>query len=141
MIDTPHYQRLRDLYQLGSISFVFPSAGHSRFEHGIGTGYLSQEFLKKIKKNQPELEITESIERSLVVASLCHNIGHGPYSYPFTDFIRERLNDKNWDPLTTSLMMLDDLIDKNSIDLSKDEIEMTKDILVGEQRFTADLTK
>jgi HD superfamily phosphohydrolase len=77
------------------------------------------------------------MEKSLVVAGLCHNIGHGPYSYPFTDSIRELLNDKTWDSDSTCMMILDDLIDSNSIDLSQQEINLIKDILTGEKKFTS----
>lgn len=41
VIDTPHYQRLRDLKQLGVVYWTFPGASHNRFEHGIGTAYLA----------------------------------------------------------------------------------------------------
>lgn len=37
VIDTVHFQRLRDLKQLGTASFVFTGACHTRFEHSIGT--------------------------------------------------------------------------------------------------------
>ncbi|KAF6001202.1 SAM domain and HD [Cyanidiococcus yangmingshanensis] len=41
VIDTPHYQRLRDLKQLGAVYWTFPGACHNRFEHSIGTAYLA----------------------------------------------------------------------------------------------------
>ena len=40
-IDTRQFQRLRYLKQLGTLSYIFHSANHTRFEHSIGVGYLS----------------------------------------------------------------------------------------------------
>lgn len=48
VIDTPEFQRLREIKQLGALYFVFPSAVHTRFEHCIGTAYLCQKYMDKL---------------------------------------------------------------------------------------------
>ena len=45
IIDTPEFQRLRQIRQLGCCYFVFPGASHFRFEHSIGVAYLSKKLI------------------------------------------------------------------------------------------------
>ena len=75
VIDTPHFQRLRDLKQLGTSYFVFPGACHNRFEHSIGVAHLAAQLIDHLTANQPELHISPK-ERFLVTLSgLCHDLG------------------------------------------------------------------
>lgn len=87
VIDTPQFQRLRYLKQLGSSYFVFPGATHNRFEHSIGTAWLANQLVTLLQSRQPYLNIDDRDIRCVTLAGLCHDLGHGPYRFVsrFTD--------------------------------------------------------
>ena len=89
--DTPEFQRLRDIRQLGACNYVFPTATHSRFEHSIGVAHLGKEFLNRLVINswgdkQP-LKVEENDYLMVELAGLCHDLGHGPFSHLFDSFV------------------------------------------------------
>ena len=77
VMDTPQFQRLRDISQLGGVYFVFPGAASKRFEHSIGVAHLAKSFVQQLRKIQPELQITDQDVQCIELAGLCHDIGHG----------------------------------------------------------------
>ena len=74
ILDTVEMQRLRRIRQLGFSYLVYPGANHTRFEHSLGTYHLMNVLLEK-------LGVAKEEEKELLVASLVHDIGHGPYSH------------------------------------------------------------
>lgn len=78
LIDTPEFQRLRRVHQLGVSFFTFQGAEGSRFTHSVGVMHVASRLLDMVSERTP----TVNQHRRLILASaLLHDIGHGPYSH------------------------------------------------------------
>ena len=82
-IDTPEFQPLDRIAQLGGCRFVYPSATHSRKEHSIGVAHLAGKLVRHLREVQPSLGIDDDDVRCVELAGLIHDIGHGPFSHMF----------------------------------------------------------
>lgn len=131
IINSPYFQRLRYLQQLGVCFLVFPNANNKRFEHSIGTYHLVEKLLDSLINNSDVKEINKSLLKvpfikkyitslysicidvdidigkelllddyliELVkIAGLCHDLGHGPLSHLFDEWLlnQDDLKDNN----------------------------------------------
>jgi len=89
LVDTAWMQRLRQIYQLQSARWVYPSAEHSRFQHSLGAMHLAGRFARhlypSLRAAVPDCPSANFIEELLRVAALLHDIGHGPFGHFFDD--------------------------------------------------------
>ncbi|XP_022802399.1 deoxynucleoside triphosphate triphosphohydrolase SAMHD1-like isoform X1 [Stylophora pistillata] len=118
IINTPQFQRLRDIKQLGGCYYVFPGASHNRFEHSIGTCYLAGKLVEGLCKHQPNPKITPEDVLCVKIAGLCHDLGHGPFSHMFDGlFIPEARprDDKKWKHENGSLSMFEHMMKANRL--------------------------
>ena len=81
LIDTPAFQRLRYVRQLGLAFLVYPSASHSRFEHALGTYSLARRALSLLEERGDLRDVGESACADVRIAALLHDIGHYPFSH------------------------------------------------------------
>lgn len=79
LIESPYFQRLRRISQLGLSSLVYPGAQHTRFHHALGCLHLMQKAIFVLRSKG--VAINEKEEQALQIAILLHDIGHGPFSH------------------------------------------------------------
>jgi len=82
LIDTPEFQRLRGIKQLGTAYLVFPSAVHTRFEHSLGTSWMAHRMLNVLRRSA---EITADEENLVRVSALLHDLTHIPFGHTLED--------------------------------------------------------
>lgn len=115
LIDTPEFQRLSGLCQLGFSDLVYRGASHTRFEHSLGSYFVCRTMLRRIVQNHERLMLEhpgsfisaqyrmvpdnaglastvttfQSRWRGLTevvsAATLIHDLGHVPYGHTLED--------------------------------------------------------
>ncbi|KAL5111154.1 Deoxynucleoside triphosphate triphosphohydrolase SAMHD1 [Taenia crassiceps] len=90
-IDTPEFQRLRRLHQLGVAYYVYPDCTHTRFEHSLGTYHLARRLVDAIQADPgcAPVRLSNGERISVMIAALCHDIGHGPLSHTWDRFLKQ----------------------------------------------------
>ena len=74
LVDTPAYQRLRWIRQLGPTNLVYPGANHTRHEHCMGTCHVVGRMADSIGLNSYDKQLAST-------AGLLHDLGHSPFSH------------------------------------------------------------
>ena len=117
VMDTAEFQRLDRVRQLGGCYFVYPSATHTRKEHSIGVAHLAGFMARHLAKSQPELEIDEADVLCVELAGLVHDLGHGPFSHMFEEFMSEATppNAPKWEHEEMSGKLLRRLLRVNEV--------------------------
>ena len=104
LINAPEFQRLRRIKQLGTSSYTFHGAEHSRFNHSLGVYEIARRICDKFVRNYPSKAPGDGLwddgERLVTLcAALLHDIGHGPFSHTF-----EKIFDTDHEAITIEII-------------------------------------
>lgn len=78
------FQRLRSIKQLPFANVAYPSANQTLYEHAIGTMHIASRVISEIDRRP-------SVVKTMRIAALLHDIGHGPFGHVFETLLREKL--------------------------------------------------
>src|ERR1039458_2194829 len=96
IIDSPLFQRLRNIHQTGLAYFVYPCAHHTRFEHSLGVCIMASRVFdalerqhqaklrtiaKEVYPTQDFAAVLANWRAELRLAALLHDTGHSLHSH------------------------------------------------------------
>jgi HD superfamily phosphohydrolase len=97
LLDTAWLQRLRRISQLQSARWVFPTAEHSRFTHGLGVMHEAGLWARSLYPSLQGALVAAGekapipseglVTETLRMAGLLHDVGHGPFAHFFDDHV------------------------------------------------------
>ena len=89
VIQTPQFQRLRRIKQLGFSEFVYPGATHTRFSHSVGVFHTARQLMevirKHIERDKKNHQWMPHQAQVALAAALVHDLGHGMFSHSFEE--------------------------------------------------------
>ncbi|WP_339269189.1 HD domain-containing protein [Paenibacillus sp. FSL K6-1330] len=93
LIDTPEFQRLRRVRQLGTSFLTFHGAEHSRFSHSLGVYEITRRIISQFERRGYSDWPAEERQVALC-AALLHDLGHGPFSHSIEEAFH--MNHEDW---------------------------------------------
>ena len=95
LLDTAWLQRLRRISQLQSARWVFPTAEHSRFTHGLGVMHEAGSWARSLYPSLRSALAASGapipseglVVETLRIAGLLHDVGHGPFAHFFDEHV------------------------------------------------------
>ena len=100
LINTPAFQRLRNVKQLGLAYYVFPGADYSRFAHSVGVCHVTGKILDALERVTKDILSSREIQ-IYRIAALLHDLGHYPYSHATEEAILNHYSESLIKPRTS----------------------------------------
>ena len=104
LIDTPHYQRLRRITQLGFAYLAYPCAYHTRFDHSLGAMHMAGRMCDAVGATAEQRQAAR-------ITALLHDLGHPPFSHDLATFMEKQCG-KSHEDVTIEIIRDTELHDK-----------------------------
>lgn len=121
IVDTPQFQRLRRIRQVGLSNLVYPGATHTRFQHSLGVMHNAGKFGESLNLQEERIQ-------ELRIAGLLHDSGHGPFSHA-SEVVAEQ---KGLEHEELSCRKVRQLEDKISVDTDRVEKIIHGELEIGQ---------
>lgn len=115
IVDTPLFQRLRSIKQLGLAYVVYPTLAYSRFEHVLGVRSRLDQIINTLQNNHQLMYNGHSFLlfpshylEAMRLATLCHDIGHCIFSH-VSESVIDDLKGKHIHPVYPSGKQIRDI--------------------------------
>jgi len=123
LIDTPEFQRLRRVRQLGTSYLTFHGAEHSRFSHSLGVYEITRRIISQFERRGYSDWPAEERQVALC-AALLHDLGHGPFSHSIEEAFQ--MNHEDW---TCRILLGDTCVNKVLLELGEDFPERVASVI------------
>lgn len=134
IVNSPYFQRLRRIKEVGFTNYVYHGAEHSRFGHSLGTYHLARQLSDRLLPPDEK-----DIGEEFCLAALLHDIGHHPLSHAFESVLLENV-DASYDHENYTKAIIENTIVGEYIDKSEPDKQNVISLIDGHYLEKADLS-
>ncbi len=85
VMDSPNFQQLHRIKQLGPSYLVYPGATHTRLNHSLGVFHIARRVIRALIGFDGCMDLSLEGVKAFLCAALLHDVGHFPFTHSLKD--------------------------------------------------------